>query len=59
MKVVFLTSWLCLNQVIHSLIYGSNICAVIVIVDTEAAADQSKTQHCVYGKLRKMNIPKS
>ena len=43
MKVVFLTSWLCLNQVIHSLIYGSNICAVIVIVDTEASADQSKT----------------
>ena len=24
-------------------IYGSNICAVIVVVDTEAAADQSKT----------------
>ena len=27
----------------YSFIYGSNICAVIVIVDTEASADQSKT----------------
>ena len=45
--------------VVVVVIYGSNICAVIVVVDTEAAADQSKTQHYIYGKLRKMNIPKS